>query len=288
MADDRTYIKLHDGFDEHPKVAGLSDKEFRTYIEALCYCARNLTDGRISFAVARKLAPPRVFAALVDAGLFERHDDHFAVHDYLQHQRSAEQVKQLKAARREAGKRGGMAKANGLASARGVASDLLKQTPSKAVPDTEADTDRKTSSSTSSADEAFADFWSTYPRKTAKRKAESAWRSALKRADAQTILAGLRRFQFSSEVQFQPHPATWLNQDRWADQLAGPGLHAVGGGRTWSTSELETVLGPDMWRCPQPPAGMTGDEMWEWEQRVKREHRADRIRQAEAKLGRSA
>jgi hypothetical protein len=71
MADDRTYVKLHDGFDEHPKVAGLSDKEFRTYIEALCYCARNLTDGRISFAVARKMAPPRVFANSHRVGLFE-------------------------------------------------------------------------------------------------------------------------------------------------------------------------------------------------------------------------
>jgi hypothetical protein len=139
MPDDRTYIRLHDGFDENPKIAGLSDKEFRTYIEALCYSARNLTDGRISFAVARKLAPPRVWATLVKAGLMEHHHEHYSVHDYLEHQRSAEQVRQLRAARREAGKRGGQAKANALASARGVASDLVKQTPSKPVPDTEAE-----------------------------------------------------------------------------------------------------------------------------------------------------
>jgi hypothetical protein len=60
---------------------------------------------------------------------------------------------------------------------------------------------------------------------------------------------------------------------------------ASDGRRTWTTTELDRVLGPDMWRLPQPPRGLTGDAIWEWEQTVKREHRADRIRQAEAKSG---
>lgn len=120
MADDRTYIKLHDGMPRHPKVTGLSDKEFRTQIEAMCYCSTYLTDGAIPYAEARKLAPPRVWARLVQVGLIEDTGEHYLVHDYLEHQRSAEQVEQLKANRRQAGSRGGKAKAKALASAKQV------------------------------------------------------------------------------------------------------------------------------------------------------------------------
>ena len=65
----------------------------------------------------------------------------------------------------------------------------------------------------------FDDFYNAYPRREARRKAEQAWRAALKRAPAETILEGLRRFRFSEDRQFIPLPASWLNADRWADQL---------------------------------------------------------------------
>ena len=43
-------------------------------------------------------------------------------------------------------------------------------------------------------------------------------------ADAATLcspallLAGLRRFKFSPDPTYRPHPATWLNQRRWQDE----------------------------------------------------------------------
>jgi len=72
---------------------------------------------------------------------------------------------------------------------------------------------------------AFEDFWEHYPRKvgkTGRGGAEGAWRAAIKRCDAATILAGLlgwvRYWQrTSTETRFIPYPATWLNQSRWAD-----------------------------------------------------------------------
>lgn len=67
-------------------------------------------------------------------------------------------------------------------------------------------------------DDGFDAFWAGYPRKEAKRKAEQAWRGALKRADRDTIMAGLERFRFPEDRQFIPLPASWLNADRWADQ----------------------------------------------------------------------
>jgi hypothetical protein len=67
----------------------------------------------------------------------------------------------------------------------------------------------------------FADFWRTYPRKTSKRDARKAWASAVRRTgDPAVVLAGARRYAADPnlpEQQFIPHPATWLNGDRWDD-----------------------------------------------------------------------
>jgi len=59
------------------------------------------------------------------------------MHDYLEHQQSAEQVETRRNKRAAAGSMGGRAKANGLASANSHA----KQMASKSVADTDTDTD---------------------------------------------------------------------------------------------------------------------------------------------------
>jgi hypothetical protein len=66
--------------------------------------------------------------------------------------------------------------------------------------------------------ELFAGFWAAYPNKKGKGAARKAFERALKRATAREIAAGLNRFAWPSDRQFIPHPATWLNQDRWADE----------------------------------------------------------------------
>ena len=138
MADDRTYIKLHDGMPRHPKVVGLSDKAFRAYIEALCYCSEYLTDGKVPASNLTKIAPRRVWRELSEAGLIHDADSGIAMHDYLEHQRSADQVKDLKEKRRASGQRGGRAKANAVASATHDASDPPEQTGSKSLAETES------------------------------------------------------------------------------------------------------------------------------------------------------
>jgi biotin operon repressor len=65
---------------------------------------------------------------------------------------------------------------------------------------------------------AFDDFWSAYPRKTAKEAARKAWASVTKKTPPAEIMSGLARHTFPTDVQFIPHPATWLNQHRWADE----------------------------------------------------------------------
>jgi hypothetical protein len=74
--------------------------------------------------------------------------------------------------------------------------------------------------------EEFAAFWGHYPRKVGKAKAEQAFRKARRTTPlepiARGLLAQLPDMQ-DRDVAYVPHPTTWLNGQRWADEPA----HAV-------------------------------------------------------------
>jgi hypothetical protein len=82
-------------------------------------------------------------------------------------------------------------------------------------------------------DAAFGEFWKAYPRKISKGAARKAWDKAIKKTDAATITVGATRFaaeRKGQDPQYTPHPATWLNGERWADEPEQPQLRAVSGG----------------------------------------------------------
>jgi len=87
-------------------------------------------------------------------------------------------------------------------------------TPQSAKPKTKKITDD---------DPDFAAFWKAYPRKTDKGHARTAWASALKNTDPADIISGAEKFaawcaRSNTEKRFIPHPSTWLNGERWADE----------------------------------------------------------------------
>lgn len=96
------WLRIDDGFDENEKIVGLSDGAFRMYVELLCYAARNLTDGHISDASFRRRFGARTSTKrareLGSAGLLNRTETGWLVHDFLDYNPSREQV----LARREA------------------------------------------------------------------------------------------------------------------------------------------------------------------------------------------
>jgi hypothetical protein len=66
----------------------------------------------------------------------------------------------------------------------------------------------------------FEVFWDNYPRHSAKPKAATAFAKAIERGNsAATIIEGAARFADDPNRidEFTPLPATWLNQERWAD-----------------------------------------------------------------------
>ena len=68
----------------------------------------------------------------------------------------------------------------------------------------------------------FDAFWSAYPRKIAKGHARKAFEKACKLADPAEIIAAVGKFAYAmqdTEKQYIPHPTTWLNGERWEDDM---------------------------------------------------------------------
>lgn len=71
----------------------------------------------------------------------------------------------------------------------------------------------------------FDDFWREYPRKVSKKDARKAWGRAVKIELPAVIIMGLKRqipFLESRPLEFRPHAATWLNGERWEDEVQIP------------------------------------------------------------------
>lgn len=79
----------------------------------------------------------------------------------------------------------------------------------------------------------FAAWYAEYPRKVARGAALVAYRKAVRKIStdpveaAAVIFEGLRRFRFSPDPQYRPHPSTWLNGERWADEDEAGGIDPV-------------------------------------------------------------
>lgn len=99
-----TWVRIDDHFDEHPKIAALSDAAVAVFVAGLAYCNRNLTDGFIPSAIGLgKLRfcdgnPIPVLRELEASGMFEECEGGWHIHDYLDYQPTREQVLEERAA----------------------------------------------------------------------------------------------------------------------------------------------------------------------------------------------
>ncbi len=69
-------------------------------------------------------------------------------------------------------------------------------------------------------------FWAAYPRHTDRKKAMVALRRiwAADRVSFDALMAGCHRLASAGiEDRFVPHPTTWLNNERWADEMPARG-----------------------------------------------------------------
>lgn len=84
----------------------------------------------------------------------------------------------------------------------------------------------------------FDEWWEHYPKKVGKGQARTAFRRALRKVDLDTLTEGARQLaahhqQAGTDKKFIPNPSTWLNGERWDDELL-----PVDGERTPSVDEV--------------------------------------------------
>ena len=218
-------MKIDDNLPDHPKLWKMEKRRESAlflFIFALCYSSRNLTDGEVPCGVLEGATRggKQTCAAMVEAGLLEEKGSSYVVHDYLEWNRSKDEIENIKSKKRSAGQAGGQASARRRACA---------TVQAKSNPDTDTDTDtdiRPKPSCPKPAKTAcldgFDSWWDEYPRKEGKGAARKAYATALKKSDAQSLFAGLTRSAraWADEGRTRrliPLPTTWLNQERWTD-----------------------------------------------------------------------
>jgi hypothetical protein len=154
------WVRIDEEFPHHPKVVKAGPLGMAMQVAALCYCNRYLTDGFVPRSVAATLLDfsglgmrmwmgelagggedaswELVVGDLEDAGLWERVEGGWQIHDYHDYQPSREHVLKVREVRREVGRKGGQAKGKQVAKqppSNGEANAEAKSNPVP-VPDT--------------------------------------------------------------------------------------------------------------------------------------------------------
>ena len=71
--------------------------------------------------------------------------------------------------------------------------------------------------------EMFGAFWAAYPRRVGKGAARAAFDKACRKARPEAIIAAITAQVDAGcfkDLMFCPYPATWLNGERWDDEIA--------------------------------------------------------------------
>jgi hypothetical protein len=240
-----TWFKVDDAFPTHRKVLAIPRGQRRlaavgAWTLAGAWVAANGNDGIVPLHVLDEFAiSPRVADDLVSVGLWKVCSEGFEVHDYLHYNPSGEQIAADRKAAAERQRRA-REKAMSRRDSRVTHAEVTEPSADTVtVPPTRPDPTRTKESPSDSLPVAplpdrFDDFWSAYPRRVGRGQAIKAWKTALKKTDADTLIAAAETFAVSmrgTEPQFVPHASTWLNGERWADER--PRLRAVGDTDEW-------------------------------------------------------
>lgn len=224
MTDKRAYFRVDVGYLSNPKVAELVEDYPRAvllHLQCIAYATQHATDGIVPMRLAMRQACSTQcdLDLLVQCGLLRVVDaTNVEVHDYLEHQRSASEVKTASD------------KAKRAATARWTDAPSIAPRMPDAMP---RERERKREENTALRAD-FDSWYATYPKKVAKPAAQKAYAKARKNADAATLLAAasVMAKAYGTDQTYCPNPATWLNQERWTDEVAIPRqLRVVNDGR---------------------------------------------------------
>lgn len=121
-----SWVRLDDQFFLNPKAVAAGKDGRELFLAGLCYCASQLTDGFIASAAVPLIAAqanvkPSTARLLESIGWWEETIGGWWVHNYLEFNPRASEVRAARVQRAEAGRRGGKQRAVNLLAARQAA-----------------------------------------------------------------------------------------------------------------------------------------------------------------------
>lgn len=229
-----SWVKVDDGFPDHPKTLVLSLAAQGLWLVGLCYANRLMTDGHVPSALLRRIGDQAAWPAaeeLVAVGLWSETATGWEIHDYLEYQRSRAQIENLSETRAEAGRRGGKANrrqtgSNGQANAKQTESKSEanpKQKRREEIREEEKRTNTGAAAQSSDAVPAgFETFWAMYPNRVEKKAAVAEWRrlapdAGLQQAIVSAVEAQARGRKWREGFVKAPH--RWLKDRNWEDEV---------------------------------------------------------------------
>jgi hypothetical protein len=139
------WVKLDDQWYDNPKLLDMPLESIGVWVIGLTYASRHLTDGFVPYKALKRIidAPEDHTEALEARGLWQVVEHGWQIHDYLDYQPSAAEVKDRRKKRAEAGRIGGRASAEVRSGARAdyldqaigeASAQANRSTPSRPVP----------------------------------------------------------------------------------------------------------------------------------------------------------
>lgn len=246
-----SWIRIDDGFADHPKIVQAGPIAAIIQIRALCYTARHLTDGVIPIAAipllitglehigidyggtdefttgeqANEMDWPKIMVA---TGLWDENSSGYKIHDYLKYNPSKHEITKLREIKRKSGQAGGQASAQARAQVLAMPSGsevLNSPSPSPSPSQTQKDKDKRKIKNLNTIHPLFDLFWKSYPKKQGIGKCQE-W--FLDNNPDQSLLdkmllkieEGKKTEQWrKNKGEYIPMPLTWLNQKRWEDDF---------------------------------------------------------------------
>jgi hypothetical protein len=96
------WVRDSDDFYDHPKLADLDLAAWGLRAWGTAWANRNLSDGVVPYSIVKRMDPDGMASgALIDAGVWHLEDGCIRIHDYLDYQPSAEQVRSKREKERE-------------------------------------------------------------------------------------------------------------------------------------------------------------------------------------------
>lgn len=100
-----TWVKIDDGLPNNPKLRLVSLQARWAYVSSICYSSRAVSDGFVpKSALALVDGTAKVARELTDRGLWESAAGGWLIHDYLQYNRSREQIERQRTTASMAGR----------------------------------------------------------------------------------------------------------------------------------------------------------------------------------------